>query len=285
MMVPLTRADLHEAAEAAKIDFTINKPVLPSVLYNAIVEIFNPAMLEAQGKSLLTSDLAKPVTDYPYHVLIVEDNKTNQFIAKTILEQSGLRTSIAENGQEGYDCFLALQDELDAILMDLHMPVLDGFEATALIRTKNKKIPIIAMTADAITGIEEQCRRIGIDHYVSKPFDPDQFVATIIEVIQSQPRMVAATEKSKKQTAAARDEEAALDVAAGSICWAEKKICMIWFYSSIYLKTNQSRSSCRHPSPNSITKMPFRSFIKSRAVPAISAPKYYIKRRGNCNKR
>lgn len=215
MMVPLTRADLHEAAEAAKIDFTINKPVLPSVLYNAIVEIFNPAMLEAQGKSLLTSDLAKPVTDYPYHVLIVEDNKTNQFIAKTILEQSGLRTSIAENGQEGYDCFLALQDELDAILMDLHMPVLDGFEATALIRTKNKKIPIIAMTADAITGIEEQCRRIGIDHYVSKPFDPDQFVATIIEVIQSQPRMVAATEKSKKQTAAARDEEAALDVAAG----------------------------------------------------------------------
>ncbi|HPF21714.1 MAG TPA: ATP-binding protein, partial [Syntrophomonas sp.] len=215
MMVPLTRADLHEAAEAAKIDFTINKPVLPSVLYNAIVEIFNPAMLEAQGKSLLTSDLAKPVTDYPYHVLIVEDNKTNQFIAKTILEQSGLRTSIAENGQEGYDCFLALQDELDAILMDLHMPVLDGFEATALIRTKNKKIPIIAMTADAITGIEEQCRRIGIDHYVSKPFDPDQFVATIIEVIQSQPRMVAAMEKSKKQTAAARDEEAALDVAAG----------------------------------------------------------------------
>ena len=215
MMIPLTRADMHEAVETAQIDFAINKPVLPSVLYNAIVEIFNFEMLDIHGKSILAPGYDKPVVDYPYHVLIVEDNKTNQFIAQTIVEQSGFRASIAENGQEGYDFFLAHREDLDAILMDLHMPVLDGFEATALIRAKNDKIPIIAMTADAITGIEDRCHSVGIDHYVSKPFDPDKFVATIIEVIKSQQDSSAVAEDSAQQIAASRDNEAALDVEAG----------------------------------------------------------------------
>ncbi len=215
MMIPLTRADLHEAVENTQIDFAINKPVLPSVLYNAIVEIFNFEMMDIHGNSILAPGYEKTMVDYPYHVLIVEDNKTNQFIAQTILEQAGFSASIAENGKEGYNFFLAHQHDLDAILMDLHMPVLDGFEATTLIRAKNKKIPIIAMTADAITGIQDKCKSIGIDHYVSKPFDPDKFVATVISVIKSQQDTVAAALESDQQAAVTPDEEAALDAAAG----------------------------------------------------------------------
>lgn len=186
LMIPLAREDLFSALAAERIDFGIHKPILPSVLFNAIIEIFNIEMLKIHGQTLQAATPETSTVNYPYHVLIVEDNKTNQFIAQSILEQSGFKASITENGQEGYDFFTAHQDDLDVILMDLHMPVLNGFEATALIRAKDTNIPIIAMTADAIAGIEEKCSIIGINHYISKPFNPDIFVATILEVMESQ---------------------------------------------------------------------------------------------------
>lgn len=145
-----------------------------------IIEMFKSRVLHHHAPS---SAQESSKVSHPYHVLLVEDNKTNQFIAKKILEQAGFQISISENGQEGYDSFVLNKDVIDIILMDLHMPIMNGYDSTELIRALDKAIPIVAMTADAITGVEDRCRSIGIDHFVSKPFDPDTFVSDIVLIV------------------------------------------------------------------------------------------------------
>lgn len=115
--------------------------------------------------------------------MVVDDNRTNQFIAKSILEQAGISVALASNGKEGVSYFMEHTSEINMILMDLHMPVLNGYEASAQIREQDKQIPIVAMTADAITGVEEQCQKAGIYQYISKPFEPDQFIQTILDTL------------------------------------------------------------------------------------------------------
>lgn len=184
VMIPLSKEEMLEKVESAGLDFGITKPIIPSILYNSIVETFKINVLEMHDSSALVTKQESFVVEYPYHVLIVEDNKTNQFIAQSILEQSGFRVTLADNGMEGYEIFSKNQKDLDLVLMDIHMPVMNGYEATNLIRNLDRDIPIIAMTADAIAGVEEKCSSIGINHYISKPFDPEQFVKTIWRVVK-----------------------------------------------------------------------------------------------------
>ncbi len=181
LLVPMAREDLFEEAEAAGIDLAVAKPVIPSVLYNGIIEMFGVKPPQADAKQAAQASLTAA---FPYHILLVEDNKTNQFIAKTILEQAGLRVSKAENGQEACTFFAENKKNLDLILMDIHMPVMDGYAASDIIRKTDKEIPIVAMTADAVADVKEKCRRHGIYHYVSKPFEPDQLIITILELLR-----------------------------------------------------------------------------------------------------
>ena len=194
LLIPLNRQDLFDKLGAADIDFGITIPIIPSVMYDGIIEIFRSKVIKTQ-KAPVVQETNK--ADHPYHILIVEDNKTNQYIAKTILNQSGLRVSIAENGQEGYDTFLREQNTIDLILMDLHMPIMNGYDSTILIRKIDQEIPIVAMTADAITGVEERCKSIGINHFVSKPFDPDTFVSDIVKIVVSRSRLPKAEQVSE----------------------------------------------------------------------------------------
>ncbi len=184
LMVPMTREDLLENIAACGIDFGFTKPIVPSTLYNGIVELFR---IDPPRKGNAEAVEEAPVAPCPYHILLVEDNKTNQFIAQSILSSAGFVISMAGNGQEGYDFFSAHRESIDLILMDIHMPVMDGYTATDLIRQTDQSIPIIAMTADAVVGVEEKCKSHGIDYYVSKPFEPEAFIRTILEALKGKP--------------------------------------------------------------------------------------------------
>ncbi|MFO1437943.1 MAG: ATP-binding protein [Verrucomicrobiaceae bacterium] len=104
-------------------------------------------------------------------VLVVEDGRVNQLVAAKLLEERGHRIEIANNGQEAVE--KVRDGAFDAILMDVHMPEMNGFQATAAIRQIEEKhgghVPIIAMTANALKGDREQCIAAGMDDYVSKP--------------------------------------------------------------------------------------------------------------------
>jgi signal transduction histidine kinase len=105
------------------------------------------------------------------HILLVEDNKVNQLVAKTILAKLGYRVTIANDGKEAIERIS--HEDFSIVLMDCHMPVLDGYEATREIRKQERfqHLPIIAVTANVMEGDREKCMACGMNDYLSKPYD------------------------------------------------------------------------------------------------------------------
>lgn len=187
MLLPMMREDLFDQLDTQGVDIGIGKPIIPSVLYNGILEIFRTKAIVA-NQAFQQEDINKDILEHHYGILVVEDNKTNQLIAKSLLEPVGFRVWLGNDGQEGIDLFKAHRSAIDLILMDLHMPVLNGYEAAEQIRALSADIPIVAMTADVIEGVKEKCESCGIHHYISKPFDPEQFVETISKIVSAETR-------------------------------------------------------------------------------------------------
>ncbi len=132
------------------------------------------------------------------HILIVEDNRTNQRLIGLVLEKLGHSSAVASDGKEGLELFQA--EHFDLILMDLHMPVMDGFEATTQIRKSglaNADLPIVALTADVRPGIEERISAAGMDAYLAKPFEVPVLAATISAALAENEQVRVAPETSR----------------------------------------------------------------------------------------
>jgi PAS domain S-box-containing protein len=110
-------------------------------------------------------------------ILVTDDNDMNRLVASTILENYGAAISEAANGEEAIKTLD--KTKADLILMDIQMPVLNGYEATKFIRKRGNKIPIIALTANAIKGENEKCLAAGMNDYISKPFKEEEFLEKI----------------------------------------------------------------------------------------------------------
>jgi PAS domain S-box-containing protein len=124
--------------------------------------------------------------DHRLHILLVEDKPMNQKLAKIYLERKGHKVSLASNGIEALEAIK--EEKYDLIIMDIHMPVMDGFEATASIRAweaeKGGHTPIIAMTAFAMKEDREKCLQAGMDYYLAKPVNPDELYGLLEQVIK-----------------------------------------------------------------------------------------------------
>jgi CheY-like chemotaxis protein len=114
----------------------------------------------------------------------VEDNKINQLVAKGLLTQEGADVTLAPDGQLGVAAVAAAQPAFDAVLMDVQMPVMDGYEATRAIRQELglTTLPIIAMTANAMASDRAACLEAGMDDHVGKPFELDHLVDTLLRL-------------------------------------------------------------------------------------------------------
>jgi signal transduction histidine kinase/CheY-like chemotaxis protein len=115
-------------------------------------------------------------------ILLVEDNPLNILIAQTILENGGAQIDVATNGQEALDIFNPGKHSL--ILMDLHMPVMDGYTATELLRERGETLPIIALTANTIQDVEEVVYASGLTDIVVKPFNPENLYRLILQYVR-----------------------------------------------------------------------------------------------------
>jgi signal transduction histidine kinase/ActR/RegA family two-component response regulator len=123
---------------------------------------------------------AAPARALSGRVLLVEDNPVNQLVAKAMLAGSGCEVLVASSGAQAIKVHAT--QELDLVLMDCQMPEMDGFAATAAIRAQEhsgKRIPIVALTANAMEGDRERCIAAGMDDYLSKPFNRDQLLGTL----------------------------------------------------------------------------------------------------------
>ena len=136
------------------------------------------SVTSAESAAILTRTIAHfskvPLSG---RVLLVDDGETNRKMLKLILTRRGLEVATAENGQVGVE--MALGESFDVILMDMQMPVMDGYTATRLLRERGVNIPIIALTANAMRGDEEQCRAAGCSGYLTKPVDPEHLIDSL----------------------------------------------------------------------------------------------------------
>ncbi|MBU2549589.1 MAG: response regulator [Proteobacteria bacterium] len=188
------RQDLMRESEKALIEAFLHKPVNQSFLFDTIMELFGRKTESiTPDRSVAAGMRARPG---PWlegvRVLLVEDNRVNEEIAREWLESAGIDVTSVRNGAE------ALNDlsgsTFDAVLMDIQMPVMDGLEATGRIRKDLglDDLPIIAMTAHAQTGDRERCLDAGMNDYVTKPIDPEKLFAALVRWIPGAPDAPAA---------------------------------------------------------------------------------------------
>jgi len=168
---------LVSQAEALNIGAFLLKPVNHSVMFNTVAKLFADT-LSSPIKPKYPADYKQPLLENK-SIFLVEDNPINQQIARELLEQAGLKVSIANNGQE---CLDNIDSQLfDCILMDLQMPVLDGLDTTRRIRqmSKYKDLPIIAMTANAMKTDVDNCIKAGMNDHIAKPINVSNLFNTL----------------------------------------------------------------------------------------------------------
>jgi CheY-like chemotaxis protein len=173
-LVMLTRrhADIRNARNAG-IDACLGKPVRQTMLYECLVNVMAGQPQEAVAAPTESQPVSTAPSEMRGDILLVEDNLINQQVALGILQIQGYRVTVVNNGREAVDAHA--QGAFDLILMDCHMPEMDGFEATKEIRARERsstggRVPIVALTANAMAQDRENCLNAGMDDHLSKPF-------------------------------------------------------------------------------------------------------------------
>ncbi|MCX6561078.1 MAG: response regulator [Candidatus Aminicenantes bacterium] len=163
----------------------LTKPVKQSQLLDAIMLALGTPGEKSAETPLITRHTLAP-SRARYDILLAEDNLINQKLAVRILENRGHKVTVVGNGREALEALD--KAAYDVILMDVQMPELDGFQATAAIRAKELRtkahLPIVAMTAHAMAGDRERCLMAGMDDYVSKPLKPVDLFQTLERVVE-----------------------------------------------------------------------------------------------------
>ena len=168
------------AADQLTFGAVLSKPVAPSSLLDACAAALGRTTLGRPGMVQRDEALqANQARLRGARVLLVEDNAVNQELARALLGRAGIVVTVVEDGQQAVD--ILAHQSFDGVLMDCQMPVMDGYEATALLRRQQKlrDLPIIAMTANAMVGDREKALAAGMNEQVGKPIKVDELFATL----------------------------------------------------------------------------------------------------------
>jgi len=165
-----------------RIHAQISKPVKARELHNVLVS----SILSSHGvvEQHEADDRTKLEIYRQIRILVVEDNPVNQAVALGMIENIGFAVDVADDGRDGLNKLAA--EHYDLVLMDCQMPVLDGYAATQELRASEKEgehKPVIALTANAMTGDEEKCIAAGMDDYLTKPFEPEMLEQKVVALL------------------------------------------------------------------------------------------------------
>lgn len=190
MVTGYGREEVTSRVSDQELDGLLLKPVNASMLFDTLTSFFSATKCHVTSTSpVLTASPADVLPVKPEsltgHVLVAEDNPINQQVARELLESFGLTVNLANNGQEAVN--MAQTEAFNLVLMDIQMPVMDGYEAARLIRKHDSRIPIIAMTAHAMTGDREKSLNAGMVDHIAKPIDPDLLLAALARHLTAKP--------------------------------------------------------------------------------------------------
>ena len=267
MLLPLMRLDLFDKIGAHGVLAAVGKPVIPSMLLKAVLDVFQ--LKDVSGTQPTAEAIPNPARSGALRrVLLADDNQTNQLIARSLLRQAGIEAITASDGQEAVLLFSQHRDTIGLVLMDLHMPVQNGYEAARAIREKAPDVPIVAMTADVVQDVRERCEQNGMQHYLSKPFDPDRFLQLIRSLLQT-----------RADTGDA-GEEMILDQAAGEKNMRRQAPTQFWRLTA--RRTGQE-AAIGQPFPGRRYSDAAQIVQKLKQAPAASEPGLCSKRPGPCS--
>jgi PAS domain S-box-containing protein len=189
------KESLQEGIKEAHIDYFLQKPINPSLLNDILSELFL-GKINLKKKQLSddkTSIHNKIKKLKGSNILLAEDNDVNQEIIIDLLQESGINIDIASNGYEAIRKFNQNSEKYELILMDIQMPIIDGYSATKEIRENNHTIPIIALTANAMKEDIEKSKSAGMNEHLNKPIDVEKLYKTLLNYI---PQKESLTENS-----------------------------------------------------------------------------------------
>jgi signal transduction histidine kinase/CheY-like chemotaxis protein/HPt (histidine-containing phosphotransfer) domain-containing protein len=172
-----TRGEASKLKEAGFSAY-LNKPIRQQQLHDCLSLLIGRKCADQPvDEGLITRHTLREATRHKLRILLAEDNPVNQAVALAMLKKLGYRTDVVANGLEAVEALSRIS--YDLVLMDCQMPEMDGFEATGRIRGDgsaviNHQVPIVAMTANAMTGDRERCLKAGMDDYLSKPVKPKE---------------------------------------------------------------------------------------------------------------
>jgi two-component system, sensor histidine kinase and response regulator len=202
-----------ETARRSLVDAYLSKPVKHSDLLDALVTLFRATVSRPRAVAGAQS------ADRPLkrlRVLVAEDNLVNRRLVTKLLQKRGHAVEAVENGRAAVDAIQSKSSAFDVVLMDLQMPEMSGFEATAAIRERERTVPghlpVIALTAHAMAGDRERCLAAGMDGYLSKPIEVNDLIATVERLRGGG---VAADQPDVPRRPMVFDEQAALKYAGG----------------------------------------------------------------------
>ena len=171
--------ELHASPHSELADVILNKPVTASMLYNAVATVLRMrnGARRMEPPAVLRHRLAG------IRLLVADDSEINREVATRILEDEGAEVACVENGKQAVEWLMAHPGEVDVVLMDVQMPVMDGYDATRAIRAERLflALPVIALTAGAFKNDEDAARAAGMSGFISKPFDVDATIALILK--------------------------------------------------------------------------------------------------------
>jgi two-component system sensor histidine kinase/response regulator len=221
MMTAVSREDLLSAVPDAGVEVILTKPLSTASLLDAAMQLLNGKPVASGEASLEEAPSFDLASLAGARVLLVEDSELNQQVACEMLQQVGLVVDVAANGQIAIEQLL--REHYDCVLMDMQMPVMDGITATREIRklTQFAQLPILAMTANAMTSDRERCIEAGMNDYIAKPITPTELCAKLQRWIR--PREASdttldtepAAPKVQVETALTQHELPGLDVELG----------------------------------------------------------------------
>ena len=187
MVTAFGREEVREEAERLRVDGFLVKPVTRSMIVDALVGVFAPS--EAQARHAGAGAEEQSVRLTGARILLAEDNEINQQIAVELLEGVGAGVTVAGNGREAVEKLAASPAGFDLVLMDVQMPEMDGYDATAKIRADARftELPILAMTAHATAEERDRCLAAGMNGHISKPIDPAALFETVRRFCQPPP--------------------------------------------------------------------------------------------------
>lgn len=203
------REDLREEAERLHLDGFLLKPVTRSMIVDTLVNLF--AQEGARGLTGGESEAEVKALLVGARILLVEDNEINQQIAVELLENAGAQVKVANNGRAAVDllCQGPPTPLFDLVLMDLQMPEMDGYQATARLRSEPRfaTLPILAMTAHATLDERQRCLAVGLNDHIAKPIDPAMLYDTLRRFYQPHAPPTAAVAPGPKTSAPAHGPE------------------------------------------------------------------------------